>query len=114
MDTVTVPRDELLEKLRHNRGNHRVIFEKALEGWHQKVTEKLEEMVVDARAGRRYETVVGLPRPEDHTDEYDLVIEMLEMSVGDTIEIDQRQYRQFVRDDWGWKPDFLASTSRYV
>lgn len=41
--------------------------------------------------------------PEDHTDEYDKAIGMLEMSVDDTVLITHDEYRQYVLDEWFWK-----------
>jgi hypothetical protein len=111
MQVVRVEREKVLERMRENRAQHRAIFEAAIEGYRQRVIEVLDQMIADARAGRRIRQNVGLPEPADHTDDYDLVIDMLELEVEDVIELTQAEFAQYVRDDWGWKGQFYAQTT---
>ena len=114
METVLVSKDKLLKKMRENRAKHREQFEAALAGWQQTVLEALEQAVEDARDGKKYPTAFHLPQPQDHTDEYTDAIEAIEWNEEEQIELDRHEFRQFVRDDWGWKRDFLTSNSAYM
>jgi hypothetical protein len=89
-DTVKVNTAELLERLKENRDGHLGVFLAALAGFHEEVIVQLERALENARAGRCYTTQFRLPEPEDHTRDYDRVIEMLEMSVDEVTELDQR------------------------
>ncbi len=115
MRTISVERDKLLDELKKNKGKHREIFLEAINGWQVKVIIELEKAVKDAVANRKYRTYINLPQPEDHTPEYNRIIEQVEWSYGDLIELDQNDFNHFVLDDWSWKPDFimnaLANTS---
>lgn len=114
METVLISKQKLLEKVKENRELHRTTFEEALQGWKYRVLEELEKAISDAKKGRDFRTYFSLPQPEDHTPEYDAVIDQIEWSEEGKIELTFHQFNQFVRDDWGWKQDFLANTSMYV
>lgn len=111
---VRVRRSELLEKVKENRSAHRKVFEEALLGWEEAVTKRLQQMIKNAKDKKKFELQVGLPQPQDHTNEYDRVIAMLELSVDEEVIIDHRQFAQFYLDDWGWKGDFIANASTYT
>lgn len=114
LNVIRVNKKELIDKISVNRDGHRAVFEEALEGFHAAVIEKLNAALKDAKAGKRYKTYFDLPEPQDHTNDYDRVILMLEMSQDDEILLDERQFAQYVQDDWGWKPDFLATAGTYT
>ncbi len=52
--------------------------------------------------------------PEDHTDDYNGVIRKLELTVGDTVELDNTEFEQYVRNRWSWRTSFLATNSSYI
>lgn len=113
MQEVTVKKDALLEVLKKNRAEHRAIFDEAIEGYLAKVITRLEEMVDLAKRNKKIDTSIGLVQPEDHTDEYDLAIGMLEMSISDDIVLSAQEFNQYVRNQWGWQGRFLATNSIY-
>ena len=114
MQRVTVPRLQLLEKIKANRENHRALFLKAQEGYRERVLEELDHMLRLARDGGQLRVRVGLDAPEDHTDDYDRVIAMLEMSVEETITIDALSFDNYVRDHWAWSDAALFKNSTYA
>lgn len=114
MQAVLISRDKLLVEMKKNRELHRKQFEEALEGWKDRVLEELEKSVSDAKKRLRFSTHINLPRPEDHTSEYDAVIDQVEWNEEDQVELDLHSFNQFVRDDWGWKSDFLSNASMYT
>jgi hypothetical protein len=113
MKTVRLRKSELLEKLGANRDKHKEIFLEALDGYKKAIIDALESRLADAKAGKRIDTYINLEQPIDQTKEYDRVITMLVMSLDDEIELDERQFAQYVMDDWSWKSQFLATNSVY-
>lgn len=113
LDTVRVKKDELLTRIEANRDEHRAIFEEALDGWKKKVIESLEARYQDALQGKDFNIVIHLPRPEDHTDQYDTVIEMLKMSQDDELELTQHDFACYALDKWQWQAAFLATSMDY-
>lgn len=102
MRDVTVKRDELLTKLKANRDNHRELFLKAQEGYRKQVIEELEKQLEDARNGLSITRGIMLPDPVDHTDDYNTIITMVEMSVDDEIDLDTHSFNCYVMDKWEW------------
>ncbi len=113
MRSVTVHRDEFLARVRENRDNHRSVFEEALEGYRNRLTAELERRVRDLNRGRRVDQYIGLPEPEDHTEDYDRILAMAEMSVDDTVHLTEDEFAMYVMDQWRWKQSFSESTDRY-
>jgi hypothetical protein len=114
MRSTHMDRMRLIGILKENRGKHRDLFLKAQEGFRARAIEELDKMLECARKGDKVRLHVGLDAPEDHTDDYDRVIGMLEMSVDDNVEVDANSYECFVRDKWAWSLSAMAKNSRYA
>lgn len=113
MDT-TVRKDELLTILRANREQHRGIFEKAVEAYTEQLMKWHRDQADRLLRGEVAERAVRLPQPEDHTDDYDTMIKMMEMEVGDTVTLEFHLFQELVMDQWRWSGTFAANTSSYV
>lgn len=114
MHSVKIKRLELLERIKTNRKSHREQFLKAQEGYRQDMIEELDRMLKDARDGKAIRRHISMPEPQDHTKDYDSVIDMLEMSVDEVIEIEQHQFDWFVRDNWDWKARDGVTNAMYA
>jgi hypothetical protein len=114
MSKVTVKKAELLAAIRKNRDTHNTTFLSAQEGYRAQAIEELDRMLKDAREGKKIRRSVELVEPEEHTRDYDRVIRMLEMSTAEEIMITEKQFSQYVLDEWGWMRAFAQSTSRYT
>jgi hypothetical protein len=110
---IVVPKETLLAKLRENRDAHQAIFEEAVEGYKKRAVELLEGHIERIRKGSLERVHVVLPMPENHKDDYDRVIAMLEMDISNTVEIPEDDFTAYVMDDWAWKHGFLTSTASY-
>jgi len=113
-DEVVVDKDELLGVLRANRASHREVFLKAQQGFRQRAIQELDRSLADARAGNDVRLAVHLPRPEDHTEDYDREIRMLEMHQESRVKIRAQLFDQIVMDRWGWSAAFQATNSAYL
>lgn len=113
MDQLTFPKARLQEALSKNREAHRGIFEEAVKGYEEQALSLLQLHMDDIRAGRVKHVIVNLPYPEDHTRDYDRILAMLDMMIGDDVELDEGTFAQYVMDDWHWKRQFLTTNSAY-
>ena len=52
--------------------------------------------------------------PEDHGDDYTGTIRRLELSVDKEIELDTKEFDQYVRNKWEWRESFLLSNTGYA
>jgi len=113
MRTVNIQRAEFVEKVTANRDAHRAVFEKALDGYQRRLVRELERRVADVKAGRRIDRYISLPEPSDHTEDYDRILAMAEMSVDEVIELGADDFARFVMDQWDWKQDFTETATYY-
>lgn len=103
MNQVKIKRQDLLTRIKENRNKHRELFLKAQEGYRELFIAELDRMLKDARDGKQIRRSVTIPEPQDHTDDYDRVIDMLELSVDEVIEIQSHEFDMYMRDKWQWK-----------
>lgn len=113
MSAVRVKKEELLQTLRENRKEHRETFLEALEGYRAAALKALTARIEDAKTTKRVSLHFKLIEPQDQTREYDRIIKMLEMSVDERVELTQREFANYVMDDWEWTQQFLTSNSAY-
>ena len=114
MNDVQMDKTALVERIQKNRDEHRGIFEKAIDGYRDAAAEFFAEQLDKAKAGKPFVTYFQEPVPEDHTSDYDAVLDMLEMDKRSTITLSSSHFRQYVRDEWGWKSEFLATSQNYI
>jgi len=105
---------ELFEILEKNRDGHRAVFESALEEFKIQAIKAFEQRIDRIKQGDKINLWVDLEEPKDHTQEYDVVLKMLALTIDQEIELNDRQFRQFVMDEWDWKNDFIRTASNYT
>ena len=118
MKTVKVKKAKLLDTLRQNRDKHVEDFKDACTGYREAVEKNVKELLktvkkADSDTVLDLELYINLSKPVSHKKDYDIAISMLEWSVDEFVNLDQREFRQYVNDEWDWKETFAASTSFY-
>jgi hypothetical protein len=111
---ITVDKGDLLGALMENRRKHRTVFEAALEGYQGRLQEILEDKIKMIAQGKLPDIRITLIQPEDHTTDYDRIIKMAQMHQGETFDLDEQQFAQYVMDDWGWKRQWLETNTAYA
>jgi len=99
---VTVSKTQLVGILEDNRDEHRKKFEVAFERFRQAATGWFQERLDTLAKGEIPDTYFMLPTPEDHTTDYDRMINMLKMHKDETIVIGGGEYKNYVDDEWPW------------
>jgi hypothetical protein len=110
MRSVTMRKEELRGLVQANRNNHRRAFEKAIVEYRKAVITELDRMIERVKSGDVIEHFIRLPQPDDHTKDYDQVLDMLDYSVDKNIELTHSEFAQYVQDDWGWKDAFTTTS----
>lgn len=100
MNSVTVSKEELLKVLKENKEKHIQIYNDAMEGLRIEFRQKLERTLEDVRAQKEVEFNVRIETPVNHEEQYDEVIEMLEMSTESTITLSRGEFQSYVQDKW--------------
>ena len=100
MNNVTVSKEELLEVLKENREKHIQIYNDALEGIRVEYKKLLEKELKRLEDGKSVKTSISIEMPTSHEEQYDEVIEMLEMAVSKEVTLTRHEFQQYVQDKW--------------
>jgi hypothetical protein len=114
MDRITVSKADLMETLKSNQREHNKQYEAALKQYRKQLVAELDYLLERARKGKTVSHYLKLAIPEQHDDSFKTAIEMLEWSVSDTVELDQRDFQRFVQNEWEWKQSWHANTASYL
>ncbi len=112
MRQVKIEKDRLRSVVRANRSKHREELDLATRGYQIDLIQALESNLASAKGNARHRVQEIPVIPDDHTQDYDRVLSMIEYSADDEIILDQAEYRQFVEDDWSWKASWSGAKYR--
>jgi len=127
LDTIRVPKGELVDKITSNRAKHIQEYEEAVDGYRDMVFVEYDKYLSKIKSAldqvkntdipieniKLYFKHPDLPKPESHEDEYSTVLGMLSMTIDDYIDITTSDYRQYIEDNWSWTESFTTSNTRY-
>jgi hypothetical protein len=104
--SVNVPRDVLINYLRANLELHKAQFQEAVEVYQKRLQFELQE-ALDVVAGQiNFDALskvrVSFNPPQSHESDYVEILEMMEMSVDDTINLDSESFRAYIKNEWSW------------
>lgn len=109
----SVNKARLLGVLQENRIKHKENFTLAMRGYRAAMVQELEKKLAAAREDKDVDHSIKLPRPEDHTEDYDRAIQIVEWSEGDEFTVSVREFESFVNDRWSWSDHFAFTNSIY-
>lgn len=108
---VNVDRLQLIAALQAGLETHKVEYAEATKDYEKAVVKFLEEATERAKRRNFTDLVLRLQKPENHVKDYTNVIELLEVSVDETIQLDSEAFRAYYKGEWNWKASFGASAS---
>lgn len=114
MQEIVMQKDRLVAALQENKGKHKAAFDEAITAYHTRCVEILQGHIDRIKKGSVERVSVTLPVPEDHTDDYDKAIANLEWSIYETVELNAHEFDAYVRDNWSWKREFVATSQAYT
>lgn len=114
-NSIVVSKKVVIEKLIENRQSHIEKYDEAYKGWRIEVKEKLEKEMQKLESGGDPSLHFSqLSKPKSHEEEYNLVIEMLQMETRETIELSADEFQKFVKDKWDFSDHWITSNSMYI
>jgi hypothetical protein len=114
--SIEVAVDTLIHTLETNRAKHIKDYQSAKKGWKKVLAKDLAKLLDDVQADKSIEPrrLQLQSKPQHYVGEYDEAIEMLKFAANPIIELDQQQFRAYVKDEWSWKNTWEASTTSYI
>ena len=116
MRNVKVNKNELMQILVNNRIEHLAKYDEAVEDYvllALKVSKDNLKLAKQCDLDQLKKTKSLPPAPVSYEESYNRNIRMLELSVDETIELEEQLFNQLVLDEWSWKNAFTASTLSY-
>jgi hypothetical protein len=112
---ISVPAEELLRTLKSNRETHITDFNEAVAAYREQVKGALRARLaeLDSLTEPRQFLSNKLKCPESYGHVYDRVIKMLEMTDTRSVNINGKQFAEWVEDKWDWSESFAANTLSY-
>ena len=111
---VRMKKFDLIRILEDNKKKHDAIYNAAVEGYWAEAEEKLNEKLAKIREKKQVDPYLGIAFPENHAEDYEEILQSLELSVHNEIELNQNQFNCYVRNKWNWREQFVASNSYYA
>lgn len=113
MQSVKMDRKELLKIVKENATKHVADYDEAVADYKVAVV-KLAVKLANTADLNEFRKIKSLPQsPTNYAENYTRAIRMLELSVEDTIEVEEHVFNQLVLDEWGWKQQFVAQSALY-
>ena len=110
MEKIKISVPKLEKHLKDNLELHIKEYETAYVKWLDKMAEIYTEAQRRHSKGEKF--FIDAPtEPHSHAKEYRRIIAQLDWTVDNAIELDQREFAQFVMDDWEWMRGFKTSTT---
>lgn len=113
LGSVLVDVEELKERVKQNRDQHRAAFVAAMDGYKALAIDLLEEHIGRIKDNAPERVSVSLAMPEDHTEDYDRVLEMLTWTLDAQLELTEHEFSEYVLDQWGWQREFATTAAMY-
>lgn len=121
MQNIKVNKEELLKVLEANKATHVAEYQEAIVGYRialkkafKKSVSRLKKTTDKELPGFNFSAeFTGLPRPQDHSREYDIAIRMLGAEIAEQIDLTEDEFRQYYFDEWSWSASAKMSNSTY-
>lgn len=115
MPDIEIKKEELLSVLKENLKKHISEVKELLLARQLEINEFFTDEIGKMHDSDQYQPkeMISFPLPKDNSKSYEKAIKMVEMSVNDTIVLNEHQFDQLVMDNWHWKQDLIATSALY-
>ena len=114
--TVNVSRRDLLEALELNLEKHKKAYAQAVINYRKALQVDLTAALIQANDpnSQLSKIKVEFNHPVSYANQYQKAIDMLKLSVDETINIDSDSFFAYFKDEWSWKSGFDLANSIYA
>lgn len=114
---IRIDKGKLIEVLANNREKHKAEYDDAVAKYEVCFEEKKEKYIKylkKVKPNSAYKHFSEPPKPISHLNDYDTIINMLNLTVDSVISLDRKQFKNYVEDEWDWSNQFKFVTSGYA
>lgn len=111
--TVDVNRFELIIALKAGLVVHQAQYATLRAEYEAAVLKFMRDALRRAKKGDFTNLNLNISAPVDHSMKYIDIIEMMEVSVNDTINLDKESYKAYYKNQWSWSAGLEAMGASY-
>lgn len=114
--SVNVSRVELLAALKANLEIHKAQYIEAVNDFKERLVKDLvlaKKKVEKTNAEDLKTFKFNFSFPSSHEQEFIDIIEMLEVSTDDTINLDHESFKAYFKNQWSWSNSFASTLTQY-
>jgi hypothetical protein len=109
---INVDKAKLIEKIRENKANHIIEYDKAVIAYKEEALKQLKELMEDVQDGE-LGIRLELTTPINNVKNYDKIIEMFDWEVSDVVTLEQREFIEYVQDETDFAINAKMSNTYY-
>ena len=111
--TIKVNKNKLIEQIKENKLKHVESYIKAVIAYKEEALRQINSLKVKAESGELRLTL-NLVSPVNNADDYDKIIQMFEWEVEDVVELEQKEFIQYVQDETDFAINAKMLNSSYI
>lgn len=114
MNTISIKKETLIEKLTENRALHIKEYNELMEAYQIAAVKATEQLLEKVKAGAKGVSLrILIDEPQSSEDSYTNALEMLEYESDVFCTISQKEFKQFIKDEWNFSHSFAMSKAAY-
>lgn len=110
--TINVNRADLITKIKANKENHVIEYDKAVIAYKQEALRQLNALAISVAEGA-LDIKLNLITPINNAKNYDKILEMFEWEINDTVVLEQREFIEYVQDETDFAVSAKFSNTAY-
>ena len=110
---IKVSKTELIEKIKENKENHIVEYDKAVIAYKEEALVQLTKLNEKVNNGK-LDIKLNLITPVNNADNYDKILQMFEWEVDDIVELEQQEFIEYVQDETDFAVTAKLSNRMYA
>lgn len=116
--SIKVNKVNLISKITEERDKHAALYVEAVETYKKRFVAEAERFARDTidrvANGIHFVNFAWLPVPEEHTEDFNRAIEMLQWEIADEVTLSEYDFQTLVQNQWGWAKSFASNTTSYT
>jgi len=114
MKQVKLNKAELIQTIKKNMELHVKEYNEMMDVFRTMASQKVGYLLKEIDGGDDFNLSIDLEKPRSSEKSYLNALEMLEMEVEENVILDNREFKQLVKDEWDFSRSFAMSKAAYL